>query len=231
MVRSRSSFQQRSRSAFSSGSSASANCRSSGSSPSAHLLGLGDLRVELLEAAVLGGQLGQRAVLAGHGRTAGAESASTSGSTSCRSSSSKRRSFSSSRSHHASDEAQPCTGNCPSSRGECHENGTVPDQPTMLGMVPVVPAGKGTGEFFGRKGRKRSSRPARTRLRASVIPRPRPALCGLLLDRGQAAVPGAGELLLELLDPTGRIHVLQLASIERMASVQYRPSSPGRCCG
>ena len=67
-VMSSSSFQSASRSAFSSGSSASASWRISGSSPCEHLRGLGDLGVELLEAAVLGGQLGQRAVLAGDGR-------------------------------------------------------------------------------------------------------------------------------------------------------------------
>ena len=66
-----------------------------GVGPVDHLQGVADLGVEVLEAAVLRGQLGQRAVLARHGRQC-AGLANTSGSTSCRSSSSKRPSFSSS---------------------------------------------------------------------------------------------------------------------------------------
>ena len=57
-----------SRSAFSPGSSASASSRISGSGSATIFRGFGDLGVELLEAAILGRQLGQRAVLAGDGR-------------------------------------------------------------------------------------------------------------------------------------------------------------------
>ena len=71
MVMSSRSFQSASRSAFSSGSSASASSRMSGSAPLSHFQGLADLVVELLEAAILRGQLGQRAVLAGDGRQPG----------------------------------------------------------------------------------------------------------------------------------------------------------------
>ncbi len=70
MVRSSSSFHSASRSSRSSGSSASASSRISASSPSIICWASAIWRVELLEAAILLGQLAQRAVLAGDGRDA-----------------------------------------------------------------------------------------------------------------------------------------------------------------
>ena len=71
MVMSSRSFQRLSRSALSCGQLGLGQFAHVGVGPLDHLQGVADLVVEILEAAILGGQLGQRAVLARHGRQAG----------------------------------------------------------------------------------------------------------------------------------------------------------------